>query len=386
MFGLDFLVIIFFKPKMKLIKPILKKIKSILFFFFLFMIEKSFAQIDSLPEKKITHFTISASPVYGFVFAHDKQVKNTAGTIVTGVEIKLNRMRLDDEARRYSPKYFNSGFSLTYYKFSKDFLGYAFYGSYFIEPYLINHKKFKLGLVAKLGLSYNSNPYNEITNNQNYSYSLYINPYLCLGFNSTLKADKKYSLNLDINFNHNSNGSIYHPNYGINFPTASLGLVYDLNKYKTKNIIPSQNFLWRFDLIPLASYKTIQLDRKHFYWVYGFGLQANRKIGFFNTVNFGIEWAADLGIKKTLEINGLSNLDYNRVGILVGHEFIFKKFNFSQQIGVYAYNQIPYISRIYHRWGLYYKLSRNCMTGLNLSAHKQIADFLDFRLIYSMYH
>jgi hypothetical protein len=371
---------------MKLINLLLKNFKSILFVFLFFMIEKSFAQINGLTEKKITHFTITASPVYGFVFAHDVQVKNTEGTIITGVEIKLNRIRMDAEAKRYSAKYFNSGFSLAYYKFSKDFLGYGIYGSYFIEPYLINHKKFKLGFVAKVGLSYNSNPYNEITNNQNFSYSLYLNPYLCLGFNSTLKVDKKYSLNLGINFNHNSNGAIYHPNYGINFPTASLGLVYDLNKFETKKIIPSKKFIWRFDVMPFASYKTIPLDRKHFYWVYGLGLQANRKMGFFNTVNFGMEWLADLGIKKTLEINGRSNLNHNRLGVFVGHEFIFKKFNFSQQIGIYAYNQNPYLTRIYHRWGLNYKLDKNWMIGVNLSAHKQIADFLDFRFVYSIYN
>ena len=63
-------------------------------------------------------------------------------------------------------------------------------------------------------------------------------------------------------------------------------------------------------------------------------------------------------LKKTLQINGRSNLDY-RAGALIGHEFIFKKFNFSQQIGIYLYNQNPYIDRIYHRWGLYFKLNKN---------------------------
>ncbi|MDE3182802.1 MAG: acyloxyacyl hydrolase [Bacteroidota bacterium] len=363
----------------------MKKSIGILFFFTFFMIEKPLAQLNDLPEKKITHFSISASPVYGFVFAHDIQVKNTAGTVVTGVEIKLNRRRSDEEAKHYARKNYNSGFTLAYYNFSKGFLGNAFYSSYFIEPYLINHKKFKLGLVAKAGLSYNSNPYNEITNNQNYSYSLYINPYLCLGFNTSIKAGKKLRVDFDAMFNHNSNGGFFHPNYGINFPTASLGIDYDLKKVKIKNSIPAKKFVWRFDVMPFGSYKTIPLDKDHFYWVYGFALQANRKIGFFNTVNLGVEWVADLGVKKTLEINGRSNLDYNRAGVLLGHEFIFKKFNFSQQIGIYIFNQNPYIDRIYHRWGLYYKLNKNWMAGINLSAHRQIADFLDFRAIYSRY-
>ncbi|HEY8661564.1 MAG TPA: hypothetical protein VIL78_21185 [Hanamia sp.] len=80
----------------------MKKFKSIVFIFLFFVIEKSFAQGNGLPEKKLTHFTVTASPVYGFVYAHDVQVKNTEGTIITGIEIKLNRIRLDAKAKRYS--------------------------------------------------------------------------------------------------------------------------------------------------------------------------------------------------------------------------------------------------------------------------------------------
>jgi len=363
----------------------MKKSAVIFSLFAFLLIQKPLAQTDNLASKKETHFTLSVSPVYGFVFAHDLKVHNTAGTIVTGAEIKLNRLRVDAEAKKYARKYFNSGFSLAYYHFSKSFLGYSFYGSYFIEPYLVSNKNWMLGFVAKAGLSYNSNPYNRLTNDQNYSYSLYINPYLCLGFNTSIKLGKRLRVDIDAMFNHNSNGSFYHPNYGINFPTASLGIAYDLKKVKIKNIIPSEKFVWRFDIMPFASYKTIPLDNSHFYWIYGGSIQANRKIGFYNTVNLGAEWVADLAVKKTLEINGRSNLDYNRAGILLGHEFIFKKLDFSQQIGVYVYNENPYTDRIYHRWGLYYKMTKNWKAGINLSAHRQIADFLDFRVIYSKY-
>jgi hypothetical protein len=191
-------------------------------------------------------------------------------------------------------------------------------------------------------------------------------------------------LNLDVMFNHNSNGSIYHPNYGINFPTVSLGLTYDLKKYKTKDITSTFNPTWRFDMNPFLCFQTIPLDRKHFYGVYGFALEAARKVGFFNTATLGAEWVTDQGAKKTMELGGNSHLDFSRVGILAGHEFIFKKFNFTQQIGIYVHKDVPYISQIYHRWGLYYKFNKKWMGGFNLSAHKQSADFLDLRVIYSI--
>ena len=343
-----------------------------------------FPQKTNLDLKKVTHFTASVSPAYGFVIPHDVMVRNTAGTVVTGVEIKFNRIRVDEEAKRYNFRSFNTGFALSYYRFSKPFLGNALYGSYFVEPYFINHKHFRFGLVAKVGLSYNSNPYNEVTNTGNNSYSLYINPYLCLGLNADILTRGNAGLNLDVMFNHNSNGSIYHPNYGINFPTSSLGVVYDFKKYKTKDITRTMIAAWRLDINPFVAFKSIPMERDHFYGVYGFTLQAARKMGFFNTVTLASEWVTDMSAKKTMELDGNPHLDFNRLGILAGHEFIFKKFNFSQQIGIYVYKEVPYISRVYHRWGLYYKFSDKWMAGSNLSAHKQVADFLDLRVIYSI--
>jgi hypothetical protein len=237
--------------------------------------------------------------------------------------------------------------------------------------------------VAKLGLSYNSNPYNEVSNNQNNSYSLFINPYLCLGLNAEVLTNGKTGLNVDVMFNHNSNGGIYHPNYGINFPTASLGLVYDLQKVSTAKIIQPFNPKWRFDVSPFICYKTIPMDRNHFYSIYGLSLQGAGRLGFFNTVTMGIEWVNDKSAKKTMESEGNPQLDFRRVGILAGHEFIFKRFNFTQQIGWYLHNEVPYITRLYHRWGLYYKFNNKFMAGFSLSAHKQVADFLDMRFIYS---
>lgn len=356
-----------------------------IFFFLLIFVLKSDAQDTSRPEKKITHYTISVRPTSGFVFAHDVRVSNTAGTFIAGAELKVNRVRRDAEAKRYNSRYFNSGFSLAYLHFSKYFLGNGIFGSYFIEPYFVNNNNFTFGPVVKVGLSFNSNPYHEQLNNENFSYSSYINPYLSVGLNATFRMTKKINLDAGVNFNHISNGGIKHPNYGMNFPTASLGLEYDLGIYKTKNVIPLPGFKWRFDVIPFGSYKSIALDKKHFYWVYGLALQLNRKIGYYHSINLGAEWLADLGKNKEYEIIGRPDLDYNLFGILAGHEFLFKKFNFSQQLGFSVYNKDPKAGKLYHRWGLNYKLNPQWMIGTNLSAHQLTADFLDIRLIYSTY-
>lgn len=362
------------------------KTTGILFLFMSCLFFQTRAQDTDSPEKKITQFSLSANAIYGFVFAHDVGVENTRGTIVNGVELKLNRIRLDEGAQQYIRKSFNSGFTLGYYHFSKKLLGNAVYGAYFIEPYFINNQNFRLGLLAKIGLSYNSNPYNETTNNENKSYSLYFNPYLSLGLNASLKAAKNFYIDFDAMFNHNSNGGVNYPNSGINFPTAYLGINYVFDGKKITDIQTPEKFRWRLDVMPFASYKAISLDWEHFNWVYGFSFQANRQVGLFNSFNTGIEWTADHGLNGRQQMGGSAHTLYTRIGILAGHEFLFRKFNFNQQIGYLAYSRIPDLYRVYHRWGLYYKFKKNWMAGFNLSAHDIIADYLDLRVIYSFYY
>jgi hypothetical protein len=87
------------------------------------------------------------------------------------------------------------------------------------------------------------------------------------------------------------------------------------------------------------------------------------------------------------EVYGPLHLDDRLIGLLGGHEFLFNRCIFSQQLGVYLYKEVPgeLINRVYHRWGFNYKLNRRVMLGINLNANLQKAFILDGRLIFSLY-
>ncbi|NRA92289.1 MAG: acyloxyacyl hydrolase, partial [Psychroserpens sp.] len=57
---------------------------------------------------------------------------------------------------------------------------------------------------------------------------------------------------------------------------------------------------------------------------------------------------------------------------------------FSQQIGVYYYNDYRITDDIYQRYGLNYNFSRHIFAGFNLKAHRHVADFFDFRIGYRL--
>ena len=72
-----------------------------------------------------------------------------------------------------------------------------------------------------------------------------------------------------------------------------------------------------------------------------------------------------------------------KAGIMAGHEFILGRFLFSQQLGIYVFDQTPYFDRLYHRWGVQYNISKNFGVGFKLKAHRQVAEFIDLRVVYS---
>jgi hypothetical protein len=80
------------------------------------------------------------------------------------------------------------------------------------------------------------------------------------------------------------------------------------------------------------------------------------------------------------------DISTNLGGVLIGHEFLFNRCIFSQQLGYYFFNEMPsLVDYFYHRWGFNYKLSRHAMLGLNLNANLQKAYLIDLRLVFSLY-
>ena len=65
-----------------------------------------------------------------------------------------------------------------------------------------------------------------------------MNPYLNLGLNVRYQINGGSAIKACLHYNHISNGNIQDPNYGLNFPSMSLGIEKTINTYKnTQKII-----------------------------------------------------------------------------------------------------------------------------------------------------
>jgi len=197
----------------------------------------------------------------------------------------------------------------------------------------------------------------------------------------------QWQLMIGGSYRHTSNGGFKLPNKGINWITGEVILcyfpngktdIYPILKHYLQQ--PYKKFL-RWDVYVFFAARGIDDTATVRYGVTGTGLQMSKQTGKTHTYTGALEAYYDNGDVQQMKIEGISKSGW-KSSVMIGHEFLWGKYVFSQQVGVYLFDFTPYYPGWFHRWGLYRKVGDKFMAGINLKAHKQVANFVDFRLIY----
>ncbi len=353
------------------------------------------AQTDStaaiVPEaKQKSLFSMGLGVQHGFIFAHSEEVQNTKGANPTGIEAIFGWQRNDSAAFALCHCYPRQGVLLAYYDYDVGLLGKSGTAAYFLEPTYRIGNRVLFSFKGAAGASYLSNPYDSINNPGNQSYSTRMSFYLLVGVGAWVQLSEQWWLNPTLNYQHISNGGSREPNKGINWPTAGIAVSYqpDFRPLYT-GTRPTEKY-WkhyptRYDVSLLGTVRkgyNEAGDRKR-YAVGGLAVQAGRQVGSVHMLTLGAEAYHDEELRDKLDREDIDASPV-KAGLLVGHEFLLGRFQFSQGLGVYVFDQTPYYDRIFHRWGLQYRINSRFSAGVNLLAHRQIAEFVDFRLTYRL--
>jgi hypothetical protein len=324
---------------------------------------------------------------YASIFAHSEDVQNTQGANPVGIEFLFTKQKRTEKDWQICNCYLNQGFGANYFNFDNGILGHSVNLFYNFEPQFKLSKKLNFVLSVNGGLSFLSNPYNKNSNPANQSYSLPISAYVGLGPGFQLRLNDKLQLGLLGHYLHVSNGGIKDPNKGVNWPSLNLRLIYSPNLntlpdfQKSESNVIKKN---RLDVGFFASSKTIEAGEKDRFLIYGLQVNFSKQASNLNALTIGNEVIIDHVTRERLVRSNLNN-SFVRNGILVGHEFLLGNFIFSQQLGYYLFNDTRFFNQIYHRWGLNYRTKNNLMLGINLLAHAQVANFLDFRITWRLF-
>jgi len=245
-----------------------------------------------------------------------------------------------------------------------------------------------LSFRAIVGTAYATNPFDSFHNPSNHAYSTGLNAYLVVGTGLWFRLSDHWWGNGTLSFQHFSNGGLRLPNAGIDWPTVGIILSYQKNpapyysvKRKKENHWKENSIRWGATIFGNQAKIKNEDGNERFYPIAGIGFQGSKQVGSLNALNFGAEIFTDPGHAKEFKKDSVS-VSPIRAGMLFGHEFLLGKFTFSQRLGLYFINQMPY-NRLYQRWGLNYQINNHWSIGTSLLSHRQVANFFDIRASYS---
>ncbi|MFT4203515.1 MAG: acyloxyacyl hydrolase [Chitinophagaceae bacterium] len=366
---------------------------------------------------KTNDWVLALDGQYGFVWVHTAKVESVRGAHPTSATLSLTKAYADANTYQQWHLFARQGLQLTYTDFKKEVLGKAYILAYKLQPIVPLSEHLNLTFTGNIGAAYLTNPYNANTNPNNQSYSSKLNAYLRLAAGLEYNVGNHLGVNLSADYNHLSNGGSKQPNRGINYPTASLGLLYHTQSNRLPQYDYEKDDSWKDDnniktdfslfFSPKDGYAKISDPSQSWNsaaWkpqrkpLFGGNVQVSKQVSGINALNVGAEAYYDGAMASIKENRGHQSSNV-LVGILAGNEFIINRFLFSQQLGWYLYKNTkyldttyynqsgrssPYKTPLYQRYGLRYRFLDNWYAGFNLLAHGKTADFFDIRLTYRL--
>ena len=175
----------------------------------------------------------------------------------------------------------------------------------------------------------------------------------------------------------------------MNFPTLAFGVerfhkaVPDLNhNYATEPAaIKSGVSLFIQSILTVKILEEEGVFSEKTLFIYGFHFIVSKQLRTYYALNLGSEMIFDGYIRETIR-REKTDLDYKRIALTAGQDFLLGKVIFSQYLGFYVYS--PYKARnpIYQKYQLAYKFTPFLIAGIYMKAHMQVADMMGISLSY----
>lgn len=330
------------------------------------------------------HFLTSFQSHYGFIIPHTKAIEPVSHTKPYGFELTFSRLHTSYEKWKVFRHYNITGIQVAYFNFQNpEIVGNVYALSTFTEPFLITRKNFIFSVKAGAGFSYQTKIYDYTNDTLNKFFSTRISFPLYLSARLKYRVAPKTFFTLAGTYNHISNGAVKIPNFGINFPTVSLGIEHFQKPFPALendySATGEQKIKKSYILFQsLIGYKTVYGEFKT---ALGISARYTRQIRTFYALNGGLELILDGGVKKMISIEDRS-ADYKRLAVTAGQDFFLGKVSFTQYLGIYVYSPYKAKHPVYQKYELAYRVFPNLLAGVCLKAHTSDAELFGFTLNY----
>ena len=269
---------------------------------------------------------------------------------------------------------------------NKDLLGYGLSIAAYISSPVISSPQFKWNLELAAGPGIISKPFDDDDNYKNIAIGSYGNAYVFLGQRFSYQANDQLHVSLAMAFNHFSNSAYSLPNLGLNYPTVSFGIGYQLQQSTAVDSVPSEasrqtgKWITAFGLgLKEISYpKNVKYPAFSLMGERSFGLSRKSSV----IAGFDLMYNSGLYATRNAEINTVSAIGNTQLGLKVGYNLHIEEAQIFLQAGWYAIDSYKLDGRFYHRAGIRYFFNDHFGTHLALRTHFFRADYFEAGMAY----
>ncbi|MFP4525698.1 MAG: acyloxyacyl hydrolase [Bacteroidales bacterium] len=329
---------------------------------------------------------VSLKPAYGFILPHSKNIKHLSSSNPYGFEAEYGWFLLGDKDWERCNCYSKAGVSMLYADFNNpDILGKSYNLILFAEPVLNYRDNWRTSIRMGAGISYLTNVYDPDDNDENLFFSYPLSYIVHLDIILSRFLTDEWFLFLYGKYNHISNGGVKQPNIGMNFPMFGAGLGYTFKKvnFKKKEKVPLEK------PVPVTPYAGVYMtavsvdDERDKVISIGTYLKARKKLSRLNAISAGVEGIYDPSLYSADE-KGSNFLENSYYSLLAGHSFVFGKFIFSQEWGMYLYAPNYQKRKHFQRYTLTYNVLDKIRAGVTLKAHAEVAENFNITITYDL--
>jgi hypothetical protein len=355
---------------------------------FLILVFLVFTSSYSQTEKPV-NFAINGNIHYGFNLPEYKFFNGFVNSPVTSAELSLQKKTTGKNLWSQLYGYPEYGLSIFFSSLgSSTVLGNEVAIYPYFQNYIVRRKKFHLTTTIGTGLGYATKRFDLITNPQNVAVGSHFNIHFNFKLGARWLLTERLGMQSGLSFSHFSNGNTAEPNLGINFLTGFVGLQYDFSKniVRQTNIIPLHEKKHEMAFVYAAGGKRTRALQSNYYftssWSAEYRYHWKRKFHF----GAGLDLFYDSSTKT--ELKAVSKSEYqprydHRTGIHLSEAFIYERFSFILQQGVYL-GLIDQVNKssIYNRAILRWKFNDHILANFSLKSHLHILEYPELGIGY----
>jgi hypothetical protein len=257
----------------------------------------------------------------------------------------------------------------------------------FVDFHLLHGRIATTNLRLAVGPAWVEKEFNPETDYQNLVIGSHLNACIELMLSTDIRLFPRTALDLGLSFVHVSNGGFKLPNLGLNIPSLTAGLRYDLfqEQRRRNRPLPPAKKKVHYSLYSFVAGKQSIALESAVYLVNIFNLEALKDLSATSRLGGGINMTLDRA--NAHEIYGSPTYAWNRgpshwqAALYVAYEYVLGDLSFPLQVGYYLYNNYL-VNSIYQAVGVKYKFAEHWSTGFALKAHLGNGDFLQWGLGY----